>query len=166
MNPEPSPFCPLMNETGIKACVISRVTGLKEAHLPWSEQTDLVSPTDLSKISHLITVTRRESPTSFFHQIQTPPSSGCLLSASPSVSMNPDPLFLSKVSLFTVSGSHTHFAAQDCSYSLPFSYIVSIPLLWKHPHGHALKLHVSLQLTHFSTFLQLQKWVAISMSLP
>ena len=98
------------------------------------------------------------------------PTPGCLPSTSASVSMNPDPLFLSKVSFFTVSGSHTHFAAQDYSCSLPFSCIVNIPLLWKHPHGHALstsfKLHVSLQLTHFSTFLQLQKWVAMSMSLP
>ena len=34
LNPAPSPFCPLMNEAGIKACVISRMTGLKEVHLP------------------------------------------------------------------------------------------------------------------------------------
>ena len=165
MNPAPSPFCLLMNEAGIKACVISRMTGLKEVHLPWSEQTYLASPTDLSKISDLITVTWRESPTSFCHQIQTPPYIWLPPLCLPFCFCEPRSLVPLKSQPLYCLWIPYHFAAQDCSCSLPFSYVVSSPLLWKRPHGHALrtslKLHVSLQLTHFSTFLQLQKWVAI-----
>lgn len=119
LNPAPSQLCPLINEAGVKAGVISRVTVFKETHLPWSEQNCWVSPTYLSKISDLTTVTQRENPTSSYHQIYIPPWIWLPPLCIPSCFYGPRTLApLKSQPLHLCSGSHSLSPAQDCSCSL------------------------------------------------